>query len=281
MKLKNVFLIPFAGLLLSHFLFTGVAWAQDISFAVYTSDKPTAMYKKFSPVIDYLQGKLNEKGLDVTIEIKIISSYDSAIKGLAEGAFDFGRFGPASYILAKKQNPNIQLLCMEHKKGKKRFKGFFVVRKDSEISSLSELKGKRIAFGDKNSTIGRFLSQAALIEVGIKARDLASWKYLDRHDKVALAVAVGNYDAGPVKENTFNKYAEKRGLKILSEFPNVTKPWIARANLDPQIFSALREGLLGIKEKEVLIKLKQDGFLPATDSEYAFVRKGMALAEEF
>lgn len=263
------------------FNFTVASFADDLTFGVYTSDKPTAMYKKFSPIVNYLQEYLNNHGFDTVIKLKILSSYDAAINGLAKGEFDFGRFGPASYILAKEKNNKIQLLCMEHKKGKKRFKGVFVVRKDSSMTSLADLKGKKIAFGDKNSTIGRFLAQAALIQAGIKAEDLSDWKYLDRHDKVALAVAVGSYDAGPVKENTFKKYAETRNLKSLSEFPNVTKPWIARAGLDLQIFNALRRGLLELKEKAVLKALKQDGFLPATDSDYDFVRKGMELAKDF
>ena len=279
MKPRAVILIWLSVTIMS--LLADSVWAKEVSFGVYTSDKPSSMYKKFNSVINYIQKKVNDKGLDVTIKIKILPSYDSAIKGLAEGSFDFGRFGPASYIIAKKQNPDIRLLCMEHKKGKKRFKGVFIIQKKSMLSTLADLKGKRIAFGDKNSTIGRFLSQATLVKAGINSKDLASWNYLGRHDKVALAVAAGNYDAGPVKENTFRKYAEKRGLKALSEFSNVTKPWVARAGLDPQIYNILRETLLGLKDKEVLKKLKQDGFMPATDSDYNFVREGMALAEDF
>lgn len=255
--------------------------AESLTFGVYTSDKPTAMYRTFNPIITYLESYLEKRGLDVEISIKIYPSYDGAITALAEGAFDFGRFGPASYILARERNNGIKLICMEHKNGKKRFKGIFIARSDnSAINQLQDLRGKTFAFGDRNSTIGRYLSQAELLKQGISSSDLQGYTYLGRHDKVALAVAAGNYDGGVVKENTFKKYQQTAGLKLIGEFPNVTKPWVARAGMDDTVFGALREGMLALDSKEILKNLKQHGFLPASDDDYDFVRQGMALSRE-
>ncbi len=255
--------------------------AAEIVFGIYTSDKPSSMYRKFSPIIHYLEQRLRDEGLPTKIRLKIYGTYSGAIDGLVEGEYDFGRFGPSSYILAKKRAPGIRLLCMEHKDGKKIFSGVWVTRKDSFVTGLSDLRGRRIAFGDKNSTIGRFLSQAGLVDVGIRAGDLASFRYLGRHDKVALAVAAGNYDAGPVKENTFIKYAASKGLRKIAEFPNVTKPWVVRAGFDDRYFDALKRAMLELTDKDVLKGLRQQGFLPAADGDYDFVRKGMERAGDF
>ena len=256
--------------------------AEDIIFGVYTSDKPTAMYRKFNPIIDYLQNHLKKQGIERTIKIKIYPTYDGAIEAITKGNCDFARFGPASYILAKKRNNGIRLLCMEHKKGKKRFNGVFITRRDENgINSLADFKGKRFAFGNKNSTIGRYLSQAEFVKNNVYASDLKQYAYLGRHDKVALAVASGKYDGGVVKENTFEKYAEEKELKKIFTFPNVTKPWVVRAGLNEQIYSVLQDGMLKLKDKKILKSLKQHGFLPATDGDYDFVRKGMEVSEKF
>jgi len=261
---------------------TGTSQAQNIIFGVYTSDKPTVMYEKFNPIMNYLKNYSQKQGVHIDIEIKIYPTYSGAITALGKGEFDFGRFGPSSYILAKKENDRIRLLCMEHKKGKKRFNGVFIARKDdNSITGISDLQGKSFAFGDQNSTIGRYLSQAHMINNGIKATDLRLFKFLGRHDKVALAVAAGDYDAGVVKENTFKKYAEKKGLKQIGEFTNVTKPWLVRADFDPLLYNHLKNGLLAVTNDKILKGLKQNGFLPATDQDYDFVRKGMILAEGF
>ena len=256
-------------------------YAETITFGVYTSDKPTAMYQKFKSIIDYLQDRITQNGSNATVKLKIFPSYTAAVDALVEGNVDFMRFGPASYIMAKDRDENIRLLAMEHKKNKKRFYGVFIVAKNSPINTIKELKGKSFAFGNKNSTIGRYISQAELVKAGVRSADLTKYDYLGRHDKVALAVAVGNYDAGVVKENTFKKYAESKNLKKIAKFPNVTKPWAVRSGFDDNLFAILQQGLLELKDKKTLKALKQDGFLVAEDSDYDFVRKGMRLSEEF
>jgi phosphonate transport system substrate-binding protein len=262
-------------------IIVSTSFAETITFGIYTSDKPTAMYQKFKPIIDYLQSRITQNGSNAMVKMKIFPSYAAAVDALVEGNVDFARFGPASYIMARDRDENIRLLAMEHKKNRKRFYGVFIVAKNFPINSINELKGKSFAFGNKNSTIGRYLSQAELVKAGIRSADLTQYDYLGRHDKVALAVAVGNYNAGVVKENTFKKYAESKGLKKIAQFPNVTKPWAVRAGFDDNLFAILQQALLELKDKKTLKALKQDGFLVAEDSDYDFVRQGMRLSEEF
>jgi len=144
-----------------------------------------------------------------------------------------------------------------------------------------DLKGKKIAFGDKNSTIGRYLVQADLVKAGVFASDLHSFKYLGRHDLVAKSVQLGDFDAGSIKMGTFLKYNKEKRLRIIHSFDNVTKPWIARGGLAPETFSAIQQSLLGIKDHQVLKELKISGFLPTSDTEYDFVRKGIEEAKSF
>ncbi len=254
----------------------------QLSFGVYQSDKATSMYRKFLPVLEYLQDNLEQTlGVPVDIQLTIFKDYAQANDALVDGSVDFVRFGPASYILAKQRSESIQLIAMEEVKGEKRFKGLIVVRNESPIQSLPELKGRTFAFGDKASTIGRYLSQAVLIDAGIHAGDLAAHDYLDRHDKVFKAVEMGDYDAGALKEDTFHKMNRDGRLRILSTFENVTKPWIARAGLEQKTLDAIRKGLLALKDKEILKIFKASAYLPSRDDEYAFVRAGMAASEGF
>ncbi len=280
MKNKSIFAALFFILTLWTF---SSAYGEEttVTLGVYTSDKPSVMYKKFKPVINYLQGRINADIPDTKLKLKVYHSYLDCIDAIVINTCDLARVGPSSYIQAKDRNKEIKLLVMEHKNGKKRFNGVFIAPINSPIKSINDLKGKSFAFGNVNSTIGRYLSQAELVEAGIYAADLKSFNYLGRHDKVALAVAAGNYDAGVVKENTFKKYAEARGLKKIGRFPNVTKPWIARAGLDEKLFAILRDALVALDNKTILKNLKQSGFLPATDDDYNFVREKMIISKKF
>jgi phosphonate transport system substrate-binding protein len=155
------------------------------------------------------------------------------------------------------------------------------VKQDSPLKTLAELKGKRFAFGDQNSTIGRYLAQAELVKAGVHAADLANFAYLGRHDMVARAVELGDYDAGSMAAGTFEDSRAAGKLRALATFDNVTKPWLARAGLDPAVTAGLRASLLTLKDAAVLKELKISGFAPASDEDYALVREGMKHADGF
>jgi phosphonate transport system substrate-binding protein len=259
---------------------TTTIYATNIKFGVYTSDKASVMYKQFKPITKYLEKDAKEQGINLKVSIKIYPSYESALEGIVKGDYDFARFGPASYILAKQKNPNIKLLVMEEKKGKKVFNGVFIVKKGSDIKSLKDLKNKSFAFGDKKSTIGRYLAQDEMIKANITSKDLKKFEYLDRHDKVALSVVNGNFDAGVVKESSFKKY-EKRGLISISTFLNVTKPWLVRSGLDDKIYNTLKNSLLKLKDKNILKTIKKTGFLEVDDNDYTIIRKSMDNSSNF
>ncbi len=267
-------------LIILSLLFLNFSFANELNFGIYTSDKPTEMYKKFKPIIDYLEKDLQNNGIDKKIKLKIYPTYEGAIDGLVKGEYDFARFGPASYILAKDKNENIRLLVQEIKDEKKRFKGVFITKSDSGINRIEDLKGKSFAFGNDTSTIGRFLSQAQMLKRGIDSQNLGSFKYLQRHDKVALAVANGDFDAGVIKESTFEKYKDK-GIKSFHTFDNVTKPWLVRENFPKKEFEILQKAMINLKDKEILTIFKGDGFIKTNDDEYDFVREGINLSKKF
>ncbi len=150
------------------------------------------------------------------------------------------------------------------------------VAKNSSIQAVEELKGKRFAFGNKRSTIGRYLSQLYLRKHGIIANDLAEYQYLNRHDKVGAAVAAGQFDAGALKEGTFNKLLTKGApLRSISVFPNVTKPWVARSGMPVRIFKAVKKSLLSLKDPKALKALKKDGFISGSDGDYRVTREAI------
>lgn len=241
-----------------------------LSFGLYASDKPTTMLKKFKPILNDLQQIMSEE-LDepVSIRIQVSSSYEKGIQAIANGTVDFARLGPASYVSVNTLDPAVRLVAMESSKGSKRFNGVVCVSALSKIQSVSELKGKRFAFGDEQSTIGRYLSQQHLLQHGITAADLSHYEYLGRHDRVGYAIAAGEFDAGALKESTYKKLLQKKvPLRVIAKFQNVTKPWVARSGLSERIFSALRLALLQYKNPKGLKALGKDGFVVGSHEDY-------------
>jgi phosphonate transport system substrate-binding protein len=254
-----------------------------LNFGIYVAEKPTETVKQVRPLLNILQLKLSKiLSVPVTIKINMAKDYKTGIENLVSGKVDFTRLGPASYVEAKRNNPNISLLVMESKNGKSEFLGIICVAANSSIKNIKDLRGKTFAFGSQYSTIGRYLSQDLLWRNDIFVSDLASYEYLDRHDKVGAAVAIGNFDAGALKEGTFNKLkARGMPLRSIASMPNVTHPWIARSGLDEKIESALRQSLLNTKDKKALKAIKRNGFLPVTDNDYDTIRLAIKNNDQF
>ena len=245
-----------------------------LTFGVYSADKPSAVVVQMRPILDILEQLMSDR-IDepVTIKMHVAATYEKGLEDLLSGRVDFARFGPAPYVLVKREDPGISILAMEAKRGEKRFNGVICVRRDSDIKIISDLKGRSFAFGDRNSTIGRYLSQLLLLRHGVTASDLSDYQYLGRHDKVGAAVGAELYDAGALKESTFKKLV-KNGtpIRVIATMPNVTKPWISRSHLSPRIAEALRFSLLQLTDKQALKFLGKDGFVEGDDSDYQMIR---------
>ncbi|WP_295384578.1 phosphate/phosphite/phosphonate ABC transporter substrate-binding protein [uncultured Thiodictyon sp.] len=264
-------------------LVVGRALADEpkvLIFSSYATERPSEEIRKMEPFRQAIERRLRARGRNVRVEVRIFATYEEGVHAIVSGEVDFSRLGPASYVIAKERNPDLSLLAVEAHNGKKDFSGLIVVAKDSSIQSLADLRGKTFAFGDPASTTGRYLPQAELTKAGITAKDLASYEYLGRHDKVVFAVASGTYDAGASNEGTVQKYAAERGLRELARFPSPTQAWVARSGLDAKVTAALRRTLLSLTGP-ALDYVDRNGFLPATDSDYDELRRRIAVARGF
>ncbi|GHA60762.1 hypothetical protein GCM10008927_27880 [Amylibacter ulvae] len=255
----------------------------QLVFGTYAADKPTETVRKFKPFLTYLGNELTTSlGEPVSIKMHIAPSYDDGINDLVEGNVDFSRFGPASYVAAKESNPNVKIIAMESEKGSKTFKGVIAIHNDSDITELADLAGHHFAFGDPLSTIGRYLAQSNLMEHGVYGKDLKGYEFLGRHDRVGAAVGTKKFDAGALKIGTFDKLVAKGvQIKILFDFDNVTKPWIAKSELDPRVLSAMRQVFMDAKDPKVLKNISKSGFLMGDDSDFSPIRAAIQNSTKF
>lgn len=262
-------------LLLLSTLYAAGSYAEiNLTFGVYTADRPKSMVIAYRPVLSALEEVLSEKLQEsVSIRLQVASSYQKGIEALVAGTVDFAMLGPASYIEAQNLQPALKILALESKDGSKTFNGVVCVREDSKITNISDLKGKRFAFGNKRSTIGRYLSQALLTRNGITAHKLHSFDYLDRHDRVAESVAQGSHDAGALKEGTYTKL-KKKGyqLRTLITIPLVNRPWVASASLEKSLYNQLKESMLSLVAPAAFMAMGRKQFVAGNDNDFAEIR---------
>ncbi len=126
----------------------------------------------------------------------IEGSYSQLIRAIAEGRVDFAFLSPLGYVTAA-QVADAEILLKSERSGRPFYWSVILVRRDSGIHSLGELKGKRIAFTHLGSTSGYVVPMSALLAEGIDPdRFFAEIVYAGGHSAVIRSILAGEVAAG-------------------------------------------------------------------------------------
>lgn len=234
---------------------------------------PKDLIKRFEPLAGYLG-----KAIGRPVEVRIGRNYDDHIEAIGKERIDIAFMGPVSYIKLVEHHGKKPILARLETNGLPTFRGTIVTRRESPLKTLAELKGKRFAFGDPDSTMSHLVPEHMLLMAGVRRKDLAEYRFLGGHHNVVLAVLAGDFDAGAVKDEVFREYAPK-GLRALAETPAFSDHvFVTRATLPADTVQTLRAALLRLKTlpegAAIMQSIKKDmtALIPAADNDYDNLR---------
>ena len=223
---------------MSVFLLPAPAWAKDkLVMGVHPYKPITELQNMFKPIADYVSEKLG-----IPVELQFAKSYEEAAQKIGNGHFDFAFLGPTIYVESKNKF-NVQPLAQIINNGSPSFYGVVVVRKDSGIVSMKDLKGKTFAFGDRNSALTHILPLYMLMNAGVHLSDL-KYAFVGSHDSVANNVITGSFEAGGLMPDIAAKYMD-RGLTIMTKSPEIPEHvFVATKSMDTTMVVKLQKALL-------------------------------------
>lgn len=248
-----------------------------LKVALLPDESASELIKRNEPLKQLLTEKLDKK-----IELVVTTDYSSMIEAMRFGRIDLAYFGPLSYVLAKTK-ADIEPFAAMVTGGKPTYRAVVIANAESGVSSLADIKGKKMAFGDRASTSSHLIPKTMLAQAGLKHDRDYSQHFLGSHDAVAVNVANGNAQAGGLSEEIFKHVTERKlidagKVKVLgysSEFPQY--PWTMCSDLAPELKDRIRRVFIGIDDPEVLKNFKAEGFAPVTDKDYDVIREMGAL----
>jgi len=246
-----------------------------LTFAVYQHSEPMQMVDAFHPILAYLEKTLTQdQRKPILIDFLIYSSYELGEAALVQGEVHFMRVGPATYVMARKENPTLTVLARQAHED---FRGAIFTLRSNAIKLPADLKESRsFAFGPRNST-ATLIAKAALVELGIRHRDFSTnLVYRRNHNDVARAVLEDGFAAGAAKESV----TRNPSLTKILTYPIPGMPWVATTNLNAELTQSVGKCLLSLKNREILARIEEDliGFRIASDSDYDGVRNIMPTA---
>lgn len=254
---------------------SGPAAPLPIRFSIIPRDNPRIAYEKYQPLVDYLA-----EVTGYNIELALQQTYEETVEALGSGEVDFALLGPLTYLEARKKYGAIALLRAASDRGDGAvYRSVVVTLKESPITTLSDLRGRKFAFAATRSTSGNLLPRYMLAEEGIHLKDLGMFRHYSYHDTVIKYVLSGEFDAGAVRESVAERYMPA-GLKIIrSSQPLPAGPLVVGPHARFTHVQSVRDALLGMSKttrgRAVLQRMDVEfrgGFIPADDSDYEQIR---------
>lgn len=170
--------------------------------------------------------KLLSDQLGIPVKVSISTDYNTIIEAMQSKKVDVGFLPPNTYIQAKQMDA-AEVILQAQRFGVNEadgtpttelvdfYKAMVVVKADSGIKTLTDLKGKRIAWQSVTSSAGYVYPAVELKKAGIDPNKDVESIEVKGHDKGVLAVLNGDVDAAAI-------FQDARNI-VKADFPEVFK----------------------------------------------------------
>lgn len=128
------------------------------------------------------------------------ADYDGVIQGLLGGTLDYAELGASGYAKTYLEDPDAvePILTTIQTDGSTGYHSVMVARKDSGMSKLEDMKGKKLGFADPDSTSGFLIPTVTLPDATGMPIDefFGETGFGGGHENLVLEVVKGTFDAG-------------------------------------------------------------------------------------
>ena len=274
--------------------------AKVLNVQFVPTNNDGSMEAKAKPFAQYLSEKLGCK-VNVTLE----TDYSTIVEAMASGKVDIGIMPPAAYVQARDQKAaeailTSQLGAYNHETGLPEegklsgtFKGEVLVKADSSLQTLEDLKGNRIATLSPNSASGYIYPVAEMKDLGIDPAKDCTLTTVNDIPSEMTAVLSGQQDACFVFEGARNVFASKfsdqdllKDLRVIyltkGDIPN--DAIAVQTDMELELKAKVKEVFLNMKNdeagQEAMSLWNHKGYEEADDSVYDTVKDYTTKAAE-
>ncbi|ACM35180.1 MULTISPECIES: phosphonate ABC transporter substrate-binding protein [Rhizobium/Agrobacterium group] len=178
----------------------GVAAAEDLKefrIGILGGENEADRLRNYNCLSDHLK---KEFGF-TKVSLFPASDYDGVIQGLLGGTLDYAELGASGYAKAYLANPKAvePILTTVQTDGSMGYYSIMVARKDSGMTKVTDIKGKKLGFADPDSTSGYLIPTVTLPDAlgGKPVKEyVGSTGFGGGHENLVLEVLKGTFDAG-------------------------------------------------------------------------------------
>jgi phosphonate transport system substrate-binding protein len=273
--LRRQFLALFAGLAIPVVGSSAFAQTKEVTLAVTDVVGLESLQREYGPFRDVLQSKTGFK-----INFIPVSSRTAAVEAMNSKKLDFVLTGPAEYVVFRKRTNAEPVVGLSRPD----YFSVLVTIAGRGIALPSDLKGKKVTFGDAGSTSQHLGPMQLLADYGIDPRKDIQAMHVNRNVAVE-ALKKGDVAAAAMNDTHLKTIREKdtttpyEVIARTRDLPNdilLVGPHVDKTTVEvvrkafTEHSSALIDAVVGVKENRKYLGMM---FLPTVkDSDYNYVR---------
>jgi phosphonate transport system substrate-binding protein len=234
-------------------------------------------FRKFHPLLNYLKSTTSH-----TVTLAVPADLAQLETDAANGRIDFVLQDPHTFQQVSRLFDTAVLLQARSLDGTLKQSGVLVVRRDSGVTDLVQLRGKTVMFGPRISSPKWVAARSLFESKGIDVdRDL---KVINGGccEDIAFAVIVGSVEAGVICDHFLGHHGARQkelgvdadALEVLGRTPTVpTRILAARKGVPADVIEAISGALLALDQEKadhaaILISAEMRGFVKTTEGDY-------------
>ncbi|MDW9711084.1 phosphonate ABC transporter substrate-binding protein [Sinorhizobium meliloti] len=181
------------------FALVGHAQAEDLKefrVGIIGGENEADRLRNYQCLVDLLPAAIGVE----KVSLFPAADYDGVIQGLLGGTLDYAELGASGYakIYLAKADAVEPILTTVQTDGSTGYHSIMVAGKDSGITKLEDLRGKKLGFADPDSTSGYLVPLVTLPEaIGAPVKEyFGETGFGGGHENLVLEVVKGTFDAG-------------------------------------------------------------------------------------
>lgn len=233
--------------------------------------------KLFQPITDYLSQQLGRR-----VQLVTGKNFESFWQDVIDKRFDIVHYNQYDYIVSHKLY-DYQVILKNEEFGSATIAGSIWVRNDSDIKSITDLKGKKVAFGGgPKAMVSYIIPTYLLMNGGLKKQDYQEI-FAKNPPNSLLSTYYRQTDAAGagdrvVKLNVVSKQIDADQMRLLiksEDLPHI--PWAVKNTLPEDLKTKIKQLMLLLNEspegEKILSAAKLTGIRDANDHDYDEYRK--------
>jgi phosphonate transport system substrate-binding protein len=218
---------------------------REYIVGIHPLHNPKRLFEIYGPIVDFIDAQLPQAEL----KLEASRNYEEFEKKLYSGHFDFAMPNPYQTIRSLAHGYRIFGKMADDED----FRGIILIRKDSGIKEISDLKGKVVSYPAKTALAATMMPQQYLHTHGLNINTDIENRYVGSQESSIMNVLLGHVAAAatwPVPWKTFSAEHPEQAAQLEIKWQTGTLPnngWVVRNDIPTELTLQFAQRLFNLQ----------------------------------